>query len=51
MISVDRQFTVLRVTGALAFSALSGLLLRQLLPYRATAGPPRPAHTPTEATP
>jgi hypothetical protein len=51
MISVDKQFTVFGFTGAPAFSALSGLLLHQLLPYRAAAGPPRPAHTPTEATP
>jgi hypothetical protein len=48
-IAVDRQFTIFGAYGALTFSALSGLLLHQLLPYRAAAGP-RPADSPIEAT-
>jgi hypothetical protein len=35
-IAVDQQFTVFGAYGALAFSALSGLLLHRLLPPRAT---------------
>jgi hypothetical protein len=34
-ISVDEQFTVFGAYGAVTFSALSGLLLHVLLPYRA----------------
>jgi hypothetical protein len=48
-IHVDEQFTVFGAYGALAFSALSGVLLHDLLPYRVAADPP-PTHTPTEAT-
>jgi hypothetical protein len=36
-ISVEEQFTVFGAYGAVTFSALSGLLLHALLPYRATA--------------
>jgi asparagine N-glycosylation enzyme membrane subunit Stt3 len=36
-ISVDEQFTVFGAYGAVTFSALSGLLLHALLPYRAGA--------------
>jgi hypothetical protein len=43
-ISVDDQFTVFGAYGAVTFSALSGLLLHYLLPYRSVAGP---APTPT----
>jgi hypothetical protein len=38
-ISVDEQFTVFGAYGAVTFSALSGLLLHSLLPYRAAATP------------
>jgi hypothetical protein len=48
-IDVDRQFTIFGAYGALTFSALSGLLLHRLLPYRAAAGPHHPAHRPIEA--
>jgi hypothetical protein len=48
-VNVDEQFTVVGLSGALTVSALSGLLLHQLLPYRTGAGP-RPAGTPIEAT-
>ncbi|MFI5898462.1 hypothetical protein ACIA5D_51190 [Actinoplanes sp. NPDC051513] len=48
-IDVDQQFTVFGAYGAVTFSALSGLLLHLLLPYRAAAGK-RPAHRPVEAT-
>ncbi|WP_157574832.1 hypothetical protein [Jiangella muralis] len=41
-ISVDEQFTIFGAYGALAFSALSGLLLQRLLPYGAD-GPVVPA--------
>ncbi|MEU4605405.1 hypothetical protein AB0F43_20675 [Kribbella sp. NPDC023972] len=37
-ISVDNQFTIYGAYGAVTFSALSGLLLHYLLPYRATTG-------------
>ena len=48
-IAVDEQFTIFGVSGAFTVSALSGLLLHQLLPHRA-AGVPRPApHTRIEA--
>jgi hypothetical protein len=48
-VDVEEQFTVVGLSGALTVSALSGLLLHQLLPYRAAVGP-RPASTPIEAT-
>jgi hypothetical protein len=48
-VNVDEQFTIVGLSGALTVSALSGLLLHQLLPYRTAAGP-RPASTPIEAT-
>jgi hypothetical protein len=48
-VNVDEQFTNVGLSGALTVSALSGLLLHQLLPYRTAAGP-RPASTPIEAT-
>ena len=47
-IAVDEQFTVYGAYGAITFSALSGLLLLQLLPERPTAGSP-PAPTPAAA--
>ena len=47
-IAVDEQFTVYGAYGAITFSALSGLLLLQLLPERLTAGSP-PAPTPVTA--
>ena len=47
-ISVDEQFTVFGAYGAVTFSALSGLLLHVLLPYRAAAGQDS-APTPVEA--
>jgi hypothetical protein len=46
-IDVAQQFTVFGAYGALTFSALSGVLLHHLLPYRATD--PRPAQPPVEA--
>ncbi|RZT12620.1 hypothetical protein EV649_6975 [Kribbella sp. VKM Ac-2569] len=42
-ISVEDQFTIYGAYGAVTFSALSGVLLHYLLPYRAEAGP-----TPTQ---
>jgi hypothetical protein len=45
-IDVDRQWTVFGAYGAVTFSALSGLLMLQLLPDRPAAGsamPPAPA--------
>jgi hypothetical protein len=47
-ISVDEQFTVFGAYGAVTFSALSGLLLNVLLPYRAAATQDSPP-TPVEA--
>ncbi|TCC11257.1 hypothetical protein [Kribbella soli] len=38
-ISVENQFTIYGAYGAITFSALSGVLLHYLLPYRAEAGP------------
>ncbi|MEU4294787.1 hypothetical protein AB0E63_41745 [Kribbella sp. NPDC026596] len=38
-ISVDNQFTIFGAYGAVTFSALSGLLLHYLLPYRGTTDP------------
>ena len=49
-IDVDQQFTVFGAYGAVTFSALSGILLHYLLPYRAAAAGPRPADAPVEAT-
>jgi hypothetical protein len=46
-VSVDAQFTVVGLSGALTVSALSGLMLHRVLPYRPTA--PRPAGTPITA--
>ena len=48
-VNVDEQLTVVGLSGALTVSALCGLLLHQLLPYRPAAGP-RPASTPIAAT-
>jgi len=48
-IAVDQQFTVFGAYGAITFSALSGLLLHQLLPDRA-ATEPRHGPTRTEVT-
>jgi hypothetical protein len=48
-IAVDQQFTVFGAYGAITFSALSGLLLHQLLPYR-TATDPRHGTTRTAVT-
>lgn len=45
-ISVREQFTIFGAYGALTFAALSGLLLHQMLPYRAAVEhrpAPRPA--------
>jgi hypothetical protein len=43
-IHVEEQFTIFGAYGALAFSAVSGALLHQLLPYRdTTQGPPTTA--------
>ena len=47
-IAVDEQFTVFGAYGAITFSALSGLLLLQLLPDRPAAGTPA-APTPAQA--
>jgi hypothetical protein len=41
-IAVEEQFTVFGAYGAVTFSALSGLLLHVLLPYRAAATPDSP---------
>jgi hypothetical protein len=48
--AVDEQFTVFGASGAVTFSALSGLLLHRLLAHRADGQPDR-AHTPSAATP
>ena len=48
-IHVEEQFTIFGAYGALTFSALSGLLLHVLLPYRASADQD-PEHTRIEAT-
>ena len=48
-ISVDEQFTIFGAYGAVTFSALSGLLLHRLLPYRAAVDP-TPAVTHIAAT-
>lgn len=56
-IAVEEQFTVFGAYGAVTFSALSGLLLHQLLPPRHlperadTDDRDRAPQTPTEATP
>jgi hypothetical protein len=44
-IAVDRQFSIFGASGAITFSALSGLLLNQLVPERASAGA---HHSPTQ---
>lgn len=46
-VNIDEQFTNFGATGALTFSALSGLLLHWLLPYRTSANP---SGTQVEAT-
>jgi hypothetical protein len=48
-IRVDEQFTVFGAYGAVAFSALSGLLLYRLLPQKGNAAPDR-ASAPIPAT-
>jgi hypothetical protein len=48
-INVEEQFTVFGAYGALTFSAVSGLLLHVLLPYRAAASPDS-ARAPAGAT-
>jgi drug/metabolite transporter (DMT)-like permease len=48
-IHVEQQFTIFGAYGALTFSALSGVLLHSLLPYRAAADQ-APAVTRIEAT-
>jgi hypothetical protein len=45
-IHVEEQFTIVGVSGAFIFAALSGLLLHRLLPFQE---PPRPRDTPTPA--
>jgi hypothetical protein len=50
-IHVEEQFTVFGLCGALTTSALSGLLLRQLLPYRGTSRANAPATATTRVTP
>jgi len=47
-IHVEDQFTNYGLYGALTFSALSGLLLHRLLPYRETT---QPGNTPVVASP
>ena len=49
-VNVDEQFTVVGLSGALTVSALSGLLLHRLLPYRTAVGPRPAAGTPIEVT-
>jgi hypothetical protein len=49
-IAVEEQFTIFGAYGAITFSALSGLLLHKVLPYRAATTARRPAPTPAEAT-
>jgi hypothetical protein len=44
-IHVEEQFTIVGVSGALIFAALSGLLLHRLLPFQETT-PPRDAPAP-----
>ena len=38
-VHVEEQFTIVGISGALTFSALSGLLLHRLLPYQEAAQP------------
>jgi hypothetical protein len=45
-IHVEEQFTIVGVSGALTFAALSGLLLHRLLPFQE---PTRPRDTPAPA--
>jgi hypothetical protein len=49
-IAVEEQFTIFGAYGAITFSALSGLLLNWLLPYRAVTPDSRPVTTPAEVT-
>jgi hypothetical protein len=44
-VDVEKQYTHFGITGALTFSALSGLLLHVLLPYRPNIGPPTEGKT------
>jgi hypothetical protein len=48
-IAVDEQFTIFGASGAFTFSALSGLLLHQLLPYRTVTSPHPAPRTPIKA--
>ena len=48
-IAVEEQFTVFGAYGAVTFSALSGLLLHRLLPYRADVASPNATRTPAGA--
>ena len=43
-IPVEEQFTIFGASGAVTFSALSGILLQQLLPARQTADRQSPTH-------
>jgi hypothetical protein len=49
-IDVDQQFTNFGAYGAITFSALSGLLLHRLLPYRTDAVGPHVTPTPVGTT-
>jgi hypothetical protein len=49
-IDVDQQFTNFGAYGAITFSALSGLLLHRLLPYRIDAAGPHVTPTPVGTT-
>ena len=49
-IHVEEQFTVYGAYGAITFSALSGLLLHRLLPYRTDAAGPHVTPTPVGTT-
>ncbi len=49
-IDVDQQFTNFGAYGAITFSALSGLLLHRLLPYRTDAAGPHVTPTPVGTT-
>ncbi|HEX3309014.1 MAG TPA: hypothetical protein VHS32_22410 [Streptosporangiaceae bacterium] len=49
-IAVEEQFTIFGAYGAITFSALSGLLLHRVLPYRGATAGRRPAPTLAEAT-
>jgi hypothetical protein len=47
-IAVDEQFTIFGATGAVTFSALSGLLLRRLLPPMLSTGTAASRPSPTK---